>query len=241
MFRAQVEIPQPFVDDFRRAATQRIERAAMEATHTAMRRGLDQIRAEMRGKGLGNLGNALGLFSDKEKGQVFRRGGDAFSASAGIYLRNKSERTEGAMTAYTEGAQIAPVRGRWLWIATEEIQRFVGGGAGRGRGKRITPALWRQNGLDAKIGPLVPIRGINGFPLLIVQNVGISAAGKKNSVRGLTKSGRPRKGQVERSMVVAFYAIPRTARAQRVDLIAIASRWASLVPDLFDEEMQKGS
>ncbi len=240
MLRAQVDIPKPFVDEFRRGAIQRVERAAMEATHTAMRRALDQTRVEMRGRGLGGLGGALGLFSDKEKGTVFRRGGDAFSASAGIYLRNKSERTAGAMTAYTEGAEIAPVRGRWLWIATEEIQRFVGGGAGRGRGKRITPALWRQNGLDSKIGRLVPIKGVNGFPLLIVQNVGVSAAGKKNSARGLTKSGRPRKGQIEKSMIVAFYAIPRTSRAARVDLIAIASRWASIVPTLFNEEMQKG-
>jgi hypothetical protein len=240
MLRSSVEIPQPFVDEFKRGASQRVERAAMVATDVAMRRALAQIRVEMRGKGLGNLGNALGLFSDLEKGQVFRRGGEAFSASAGIYLRNKSERTEGAMTAYTEGAEITPVRGRWLWIATDEIQRFVGGGKGRGRGKRITPALWKQNGLDSKIGPLVAIKGINGFPLLVVQNVGVSAAGKKNSVKGLTKAGRARKGQVERSMVVAFYAIPRTSRAQRVDLIQIASRWASIVPDLFNEEMQKG-
>lgn len=240
MLRASIEIPQPFVDEFRRGASQRIEQAALESTYTAMKRALDQTRAEMKSTGLGNLGNALGLFSDKQKGVVFRTGAGSFNASAGIYLRNKSERTEGAMTAYTEGAQIAPVRGKWLWIATEEIQRFVGGGRGRGRGKRITPALWRQNGLDAKIGPLVPIRGINGFPLLIVQNVGVSAAGKKNSVKGLTKSGRARKGQIERSMVVAFYAIPRTTREKRVDIIAVASRWASLVPEFFNEEMQKG-
>ena len=231
------DIPEPFVDEFRRSAIQTIERAALVATHKAARGALGQIRAEMKSRELAGLSNALGSFSDFDKGRVYRQGAEAFSASAGIYLRSKSERTVGAIISYTEGATITPTNSRWLWFPTEEIQRFVGSKSTR---RRLTPGLWKQRGLDAKIGPLIPIRGINGYPLLILKNVGVSLAGKKRSVKGLKKNGQPRKGQVAKEFIVAFIGIPNTRRARRVDLIAIAQRWASLVPDYFAEEMQKG-
>ncbi len=237
MIDASLEIQTPFVDEIRRDSIQRIERAAMVGTDKAAKGALGQIRLEMRGRQLGGLGNALGMFSDLKKGHVFRRGAEAFSASAGIYLRSRSERTIGAIISYTEGATITARNGRWLWIATDDVQRLVGSGSER---RRLTPALWKSRGLDSKIGPLVPIRGINGFPLLVVKNVGVSLAGKKRSVKGLKKNGQPRKGQFARELVVAFYAIPRTSREKRVDLIQIASRWAGVAADYINEELRKG-
>lgn len=234
MIRASIEIPRGFMDDFRRNSIQRIERALMTGTHKAASGALGQIRAEMQSRQLGRLGNALGMFSDLKKGKVYRLGGDAFSASAGINIRSKSPRTVGAIISYTEGSNIRPVKGRWLWFPTPDIQRLVGSGKAR---QRLTPALWERYGLDTKIGPLQLVRSVNGNPLLVVKNVGVSLAGKRGSARSLTKSGRPRKGQVERSFVVAFIAIPFTARAQRVDVLAIAKRWAALVPDFVSEEL----
>lgn len=238
MIRASIEIPRGFMDEFRRNAIQRIERAVMVGTHKAARGALEQTRAEMTSRQLGSLGNALGSFSDLEKGQVYRRGPEAFSASAGIYIRSKSPRTVGAIISYTEGSTIRPVKGRWLWFPTDDIQRLVGSGKTR---QRLTPALWSSSGLDSRIGPLQLVRSINGNPLLVVKNVGVSLAGKRGSARSLTKSGRPRKGQIERGFIVAFIAIPFTARAQRIDVRAIAGRWAGLVPDFVSEELQRGT
>lgn len=237
MIRLGIEVPVGFVEQFKRDAIQRIERAAMVATDRAAKGAQTQMRLEMRGKGLGNLGNAIGMVSDQKKGRVHRIGAEAFSASGYIYLRSKSPRTVGAIISYTEGADIRPVNSRWLWIPSEDIQRLVGSGKTR---QRLTPALWSKYGLDAKVGPLVYLPQKSGPPLLIVRNVGVSLAGKKNSAKALTKSGRPRKGQIQRDFIVAFIAIPRTSRTQRVDLIAIANRWAGIVPDLFNEEMRKG-
>lgn len=237
MIDFDIEVPTAFVEQFKRQSIQRIERAALVATDKATRGAQGQMRLEMRGKGLGGLGNALGRTSDLDKGRVYRRGAEAFDASGVIYLRSQSPRTVGAIISYTEGADIRPVNGRWLWIPTDDIQRLVGKGKSR---QRLTPALWSKYGLDAKIGPLVFLPQKGKPPVFIVRNIGVSLAGKKHSAKSLTKSGRPRKGQIQREFVVAFYAIPRTSRAQRVDLIAIARRWAGIVPDLFNEEMQKG-
>lgn len=232
-----VDIPTGFVDQFRRRSIQRIERAAMVATDKASRGALVQQRMEMRSRGLGILGNALGQTSDLKKGKVRRRGPEEFETSGVIFLRSKSERTVGAIKSYTEGADIHPVKGRWLWVPTDEIQRLVGSGKTR---RRLTPALWSQYGLDTKVGPLVYLPQKGKPPLLIVRNVGVSISGKRHSAKSLTRSGRPRKGQAVKSFIVAFIAIPRTTRIRRVDLIAIANRWAGIVPDLFNEEMRKG-
>lgn len=201
--------------DFYRFAEQRNEAAALIATDRARRLALTAQRERMQAAGLGRLGNALGSTSDLAEGRgVHRYANGGFSASGVVFIRSGSERSRGAIRAYTEGADINPVRGRWLWIATDDVQRLVGSGKNR---RRLTPALWNKGGLDKKIGPLAPARSSNGMPLLIVRNVGISLAGKARSARSLTKSGRSRKGQVAVDFIVAFYAIPHTTREARYD------------------------
>lgn len=198
-----------------RFAEQRLERAALIAADRGRRAGLANIRTAMQGAGLGRLGNGLGSTSDLEDtGQVHRRAGGGFSASGTIYIRSKSARTRGAIEAYTQGADIRPVRGRWLWIATDQIPRVTGR-------FRMTPELYVRGGFERKIGPLVRVRAANGNPLLIVRNVGVSEAGKSRSARSLNKRGLPRKGQVAQEFIVAFIGIPRTSRAARVDVTAI--------------------
>lgn len=202
---------------------------AQDASDKASRQLLRTLRADMAAAKLGRLGNALGQTSDKAKGTVFRRG-DTIRASGLVFIRSKSERTVGAIISYTEGSEILPVKGRWLWIPTDEVQRIVGSGKDRAR---MTPALYKARGFEQKFGPLIRIRSINGNPLLAVQNVGVSAVGARGGrVRGLTKGGRPRKGDRLKELAVLFVGIPRTSRAARVNPRARAQEAAAQVTAL---------
>jgi hypothetical protein len=224
-------------ETYYRNAQQAMERAALRAVDRGGTSGIGAIRREMQGAGLGRLGQGIGNTSDlKRGGRVKRYPGGGFSVSATLFIRSGSERTRGAIEAYTQGADIRPVRGKWLWIPTDEVQRLVGSGKAR---KRLTPALWKPYGLDSKIGPLVQVRSVNGYPLLVVRNIGVNAAGLPGKARSLTRKGQPRKGQRAKEFVVAFIGIPRTARAARVDVVAILRGIAAQLPDLWAQEMRK--
>lgn len=230
--RGQYDAP---FSDFYRGAIQRMERAALVATDRAAQTAKRTIRAEMQGANLGHLGNAIDANSDKSRGDGVKRLADGgFSASGAVFIRSKSARTRGAIESYTQGANIRPVRGRWLWIPTDEIQRL--GGSGKKK-ERLTPGNWVKFGMDRTIGPLTVIRGINGYPLMVVKNVGVSEAGKRRSARSLTKSDRPKKGQVAKEFIVAFIGIPHTARAARIDVTAIMRKVQSDLPRLFNEAL----
>ena len=105
---------------------------------------------------------------------------------------------------------------------------------------RMTPALYRANGFETKIGPLVQVRSVNGNPLLVVKTASVSAAGLPRKAKALTKAGRLRKGQRGKEFIVAFIGIPRTARAARVDVAALLRQVQAQLPDLWAQEMQKG-
>ncbi len=212
--------------DWYRFAEQRLERAALVATDEGRRIAQRSIRSQMQGAGLGRLGNAIFSTSDLEQsGEVHRRGDGGFSASGVVFVRSKSERTLGAIESYTRGANIRPVRSRWLWIATDNIPRITGK-------YRMTPELYVRNGFERKIGPLVRVKSVNGYPLLVVEVAGVSNSGAKRSARSLTKSGRARKGQVAKQFVVAFYGIPHTARSARIDVTAIMREVQAQLPQL---------
>jgi hypothetical protein len=192
-------------------AIQRMEAGALIATDRASREGLRAVRAQMASARLGRLGNALSAGSDLRKnGRVRQLGAGGFSASGWVAIRSRSERTLGAIEAYTEGADIRPVKGRWLWIATDQIPAR----AGR---YRMTPQRYVQAGFDTKIGPLVQIRSVNGRPLLVVKDASVNAAGRPRSARRLRRNGQSYKGQRPKVFIVAFIGIPRTSRAARVD------------------------
>lgn len=220
----------PFAD-WRRFAEQRMERAALIATDRAAVRAKAEIRGAMAGAGLGRLGQALDATSDLKRGRgVHRYSGGGFAASGAVYIRSKSDRSRGAIEAYTQGAVIRPVRSKWLWIPTDNIPRVS-------KRYRLTPALWRENGLDRRIGPLVRIKGSNGYPLLIVRNVGVDLTGRARSAKSLTKRGQPRKGQVQREFIVAFIGIPYTARAARINVDALLAPISGELPALFNEAL----
>lgn len=201
------------------AIDRRLELAALEATDKAAKVAVRSIRQAMAGAGLGRLGNGLGAASDLSSGRgIHRREAGGWSASGVVFVRSRSDRTRGAIEAYTGGADIAPKRGRWLWIATPDLQRVAGG---KGKRQRVTPGNWDNLGLDRRIGPLVLLKSVNGYPLLAVKGAGVAATGATGSARSLTKRGQARRGQVKRELLIAFVAIPRTSRAARVDVNAI--------------------
>lgn len=236
MFRADVRGPtRADIDQFRRHAIQTYERAAVRTVAAAARHGKTSIRQAFGGAGLARLGNAIDA---RGESAVKRYAGDRFAVSAQFFIRSRSDRTLGAIKAYTEGATIRPVRSRWLWIPTDNFRRLAGSNA-KGEGQRLTPALWRERGLDSKIGPLVYVPSVNGYPLLVVKNVGVDLSGRKRSGKSLTKRGMPRKGQIEKQFVVAFVGIPWTARAARVNVTRLLNTVRAELPGIFATELER--
>lgn len=230
-FKGRVSIPpRSAFDQFARESIGRLQVAALNATARAALAAKRKLRSDMQGAGLGRLGNAIDNGSDVEKYGRVRTMGAGWSASGWLAIRSRSERTIGAIESYTEGAVITPRKGRWLWIATDEIPIR----AGR---KRMTPALYNKMGFAAKIGPLVPAKSSNGTPLLIVRNVGVSASGASRSARSLTKRGMPRKGQAQADFIVAFFGIASTSRQARVDVDQIIAEARASLPDLINQEL----
>jgi hypothetical protein len=216
----------------------RIQRAMLAATRIGAERLERRLRERLAGASLAGLGRALKATSDQQQGRgVHLNPSDGlFSASGLVVVRSGSARTRGALTAYTAGAVIRPVRARWLWFPSEDIQRLVGKGRKR---QRLTPGNWESSGMAAKLGPLVPIKSVNGFPLLIVHNVGTSLAGAARSAKPLNKNGKAKKGQRARTMIVAFIAIPNTTRAWRVDVRALHREAMASLPATFGQQLER--
>lgn len=213
----------------------RMEYAALVATDRASTIAKQKIRTAMQGAGLGNLGNALGSGSDLSKGRgVHRRGAGGWSASGWVHVRSKSARTRGTLQAYTEGAKITPKKGPWLWFPSDEIQRVAGSRKDRAR---LTPGNWVKYGMDKKVGPLVKIKSVNGYPLLVVKNTNVPLAGIKRKPRASLKSGRSPKGYVEKQFLVAFIGIPFTSRKSRVSISDIMQSVQAELPRLFLEAL----
>lgn len=235
MSRPKVELrmpPKSAFDAFERETRARLQAAALNATHIAAGRAKSMIRREMVSAQLGRLNLAVDSGSDLQKHGAVRSSGVGFSASGWIFVRSKSDRTLGAIEAYTEGADIAPRQGRWLWLPTDDIPAR----AGR---LKITPANYNRLGLDKKIGPLVLIKSVNGWPLLVVKNASVSGSGKARSAKSYRKDGGLRKGQVAKDFIVAFVGIPRTSRRARIDVPAIMREVQAMLPALIEEQLRR--
>lgn len=216
-------------DAIARRLDRQAERGALDLADRAAIAVKDAIRSDMAASGLGRLGMALGSGSDRRKtNAVHRRSGGGWSASGWVYIRSKSQRSVGAIISYTEGANIQPRRGRWLWIPTDDVRRLVGvplpssGGNSKAR-IRLEPRYWDRT-YGRKFGPLVRLKADNGNPILVVKNATVSLSGKAGSLKPRTKTGKVPKGQVAQDMTVAFIGIPNTQRAARIDARAIAQR-----------------
>jgi len=200
------------------------ERLAMDVSDRAASKLKSQIRQDMAGAKLGRLGQAITYTSDKERGgQMYRRGGVS-RASGIVYIRSRNPRSVGAIISYTEGADITPKKGRYLWIPTDQAYRIARlpiprtGGGRKSIGVRLTPAWWKRT-MESKLGPLFRIMAASGNPVLVVRNVGVSTVGARGGKpRSLLKSGKARKGDRIAEIVPIFTGIPRTSRQARVNV-----------------------
>ena len=209
-----------------------VEQYMLDVTDEAADRSKESIRNEMRQSGLGRLSNAIGSTSDKKQRTIKRRG-ERVSTYGAVFIRSRSPRTVGAIKSYTEGSDISPRKGRYLWIATDDIKRLarvpLPSTGGRSRANvRLQPHLWDRT-YGRTLGPLIPIRGKDGMPLLVIKDTTVSASGKSGSVKPRTKTGKVRKGQVEKDIVVAFNGIPNTKRAARINPEAIVTAVVSSI------------
>lgn len=225
--------PRSAFDGFRRDTEDRLKAAALRATLKRAGTAKNEVRDRMAAAKLGRLGFAIGSGGDAEKSGQVKPMGNGWSASGWLFIRSQSPRTIGAIESYTEGAEILPRRGRYLWITGDDLPIK----AGR---NRMTPALYNKLGYDKKIGPLFFVRGRGGTALLLVRNASLSASGKPRSAKGLKRNGQPRKGQVRAESIVAFIGIPRTSRAARVDVREIIRRAQAELPQDIIAELRKG-
>lgn len=211
---------------FRRGMNRRLQRAALNATHRGAEGAQGEIRATMRGRRLGGLANAVKMTSDRRRGTIRDRGDGGWSASGIVYAHIRSDRTKGALDAYTQGATILPKRGRWLAIATDMIPRKSGR-------YRMTPALYVKDGFESRIGPLrfVPTKRAN-VAYLVAENVSIHPL-RPGKTRRAPKRGEPRGGR-KRASIIAFVLIRVTRRNQRLDVAAIARKWQGRIPRFMD-------
>lgn len=228
--RATFTIPPAALASYRRDVQRKLEKAALAATAITARTALREVRTAMASSRLGKLGNAIGTTSDQAKGGQVYREGSGFSASGVVHLRTRSKRTVGAIEAYTEGAEIRPKQGRFLWIATADLQKRAKGG------KRMTPDEYVAGGYEQRIGPLEFFeQGGRGF--LGVRNASVQAPGvtsrKRRGVRPLPKRGAIGPTRVKREMVVLFVGIRRTSRAVRVNAEGIFRGAQRRLPEVF--------
>jgi hypothetical protein len=231
VIRSSVGFGRLALADFRRYSIQRAENACLVASDRSSVGAHRELRSAMRGARLGTLGQAIGQTSDlKKAGRVHRIGRGGFSASGVVFVRSKSERTLGAIEAYTEGASIRPVRSRWLWIATDQIPARVGR-------FRMTPERYRRGGLEQRIGPLVQIPGRHSNEaLLIVPDVTVARSGRRGSA--LRRKSRVVPSREARDHIVAFVGIRGTSRQARIDPRAIIEANAARTPELFNSAMR---
>jgi hypothetical protein len=215
---------------FRRDMLARMAKGAQVATDRASIGAQADIRSAMRGQRLGGLANAIKQTSDLKKGRVKITGNGGFSVSGIVYAHVRSERTKGALDAYTEGAQIVPKNGRWLAIATNEIPRLVGR-------YRMTPQRYVEAGYENRIGPLRFVQTHRANVAYLIAESVTTSPYRSGSARRLPKSGKVRAGR-QHVGIVAFVLIRQTKRTKRIDPLQIAQRWQGRIPRLWEQALR---
>lgn len=201
--------------EVQRARAEHVKRrrkAALLATDRASKDAQGDVRAKMRSVGLGKLDRAVAQTSALKKGQKDR---DAYGV---VFAKGGDESRAGqALQAYTKGARIRPIRGRWLWIGTKAMAKRISR-------YKATPALYVKAGSplgELKYAVLSPKRAI-----AYVENVGIRV--KTGRARPLPK--RRSKATVPTKRVILFEGIPFTYRAARFNQVTIVGRRSRQMP-----------
>lgn len=201
--------------------------AARRATDKAARHAQVHLQRKIRAVGLGRLGGAVGMSSALKKKDP--------GLWAVIYARgrtNDDSRGASALEAYSQGTIIRARNGTWMAYQTNVIPRTTG--AGRSR-RRMTPARYKANGWEARLGEL-KFRPINrSMALLVAKKVTISP---RTGLARRAGPGRTRT-RIARDEVVVFILIKVTRRAKRFDEKEIVGQHARDVPRFIQDELRQ--
>lgn len=216
------------------ASIDRLGRAAGIATDWAAQGMQRDFRADMRQARLGGLANSVRMVSDHKRRKVGRLSQNPqFKAGGMVYMDKRNPRTTGTYEAYSEGAKIVPRKGRFLWIATDEIPKRVGR-------FRMTPERYNNSGLTRRIGELEFIEGKHsGEALLIVRNVTVQSKLGYGKAKRHSRAGKVGKGREKKDFIVAFIGIRQTKRARRIQPKDIFRKWAARVPFRIEREWRR--
>lgn len=193
-------------------------RQGLDVTSKQAERSLETIGAQA---GLGRLAKAWTR-------DLFPLGGQlAYAPTADIYPKG-SARTEGAMRAFSQGADIRAGGGKLLPVPTEAAKSFAKSN------RSLSPQEWeRVTGLKLRF-VYVPARGVG---LLVVDNVRQLASGRLVSNVRVRKDGTSFSRLRGASTAVIFILVPFVRLNKRFDIASTvrpaASRLARSVEDRF--------
>jgi hypothetical protein len=184
---------------------------------TAMREVTEGLKTDLRADvvdaGLGQrLANAW-------RGKTYPEAGASLEAASFVWSKAPN-----IVDAFDRGVTIRSSRGFWLAIPTTAAG--LRGLSPEGARKRITPGGWeRRTGMRLRF---VYRRGQPS--LLVADNARLSKKGLARANTGRTRGGAAYTRLAGRSTVVIFILVPQVTLRKRLDVEAVAERWASRVP-----------
>ncbi|MGE0630263.1 MAG: DUF6441 family protein [Hyphomicrobiaceae bacterium] len=203
-------------DDLAKGLTE-AEASAARSVTSAMRQVTDGLKVELRADVIdAGLGQRL---ANTWRGKTYPEAGASLEAASFVWSKAPN-----IVDAFDRGVTIKSSRGLWLAIPTAAAG--VKGISATGAMKRITPGGWeRRAGIRLRF---VYRRGRPS--LLVADNARLSKKGLARPNIGRTRAGGQFTRLKGRSTVVVFILVPQVSLRKRLDIAAIAQRWADRVP-----------
>jgi hypothetical protein len=203
-------------DDLTKRLTEAEGDAARSVTG-AMREVTEGLKGDLRADVVdAGLGQRL---ANTWRGKTYPEGGASLEAASFVWSKAPN-----IVDAFDRGVTIKSARGFWLAIPTPAAG--VKGLSATGGMKRITPGGWeRRTGLRLRF---VYRRGRPS--LLVADNARLSKKGLARPNIGRTRAGAQFTRLKGRATVVVFILVPQVSLRKRLDIAAIAHRWADRVP-----------
>ncbi len=196
-----------------------IEGDAARCVTRAMREATDGLKSDLRADVVdAGLGRRL---ANTWRGKTFPESGASIEAAAFVWSKAPN-----IVDAFDRGVTIRSRHGFWLAIPTPAAGAT--GLAATGARRRITPG-----GFERRTGMRLRFVYRRGRPsLLVADNARLSKSGLARPNTGRKRGGAVYTRLSGRSTVVVFILVPQVTLRKRLDIDAIAMRWAERVPGL---------
>lgn len=151
-------------------------------------------------------------------------GRDSYNASAFAWTRGPN-----IIDAFNAGVPIRSKEGFFLAIPTEAAGKTGLGVSGKR--EKINPGAWER-----RTGQRLRFVYRRGAPsLLVIDNAKLGKSGVARANVGRTKAGDPYARLRGRATVVVFILVPQVFLGKRLDLDALANKWAGQVESLITQ------